>query len=69
MQDVRAFQRWDLRVFFEAATAETRLRSASFWGMTEMRGKPRYFRPGKDSAFAAGELGLEIRLGRESLIA
>jgi len=25
--------------------------------MTEMRGKPRYFRPGKDSAFAAGELG------------
>lgn len=26
-------------------------------GMTEMRGKTRYFRPGKDSEFAAGELG------------
>ena len=26
-------------------------------GLTAMRGKPRYFRPGKDSAFAAGELG------------
>jgi len=25
--------------------------------VTEMRGKPRYFRPGKESAFAAGELG------------
>lgn len=37
--------------------------------MTGMRGKPRYFRPGKDSAFAAGELGLEIGIGRESLIA
>ena len=25
--------------------------------VTEMRGKTRHFRPGKDSAFAAGELG------------
>lgn len=34
-----------------------------------VRGKPRHFRPGTDSAFAAGELGLEIGLGRESLSA
>lgn len=33
VQDVRAFRRWVVRVIFDAATAETRMRSSFFRGM------------------------------------